>query len=240
MATGEASRVETTQVKSLQGTTVGTAEVDGSLFGEQGHPVLLREAVIMYRANQRLGTVKVKRRSEIRGSTKKQYRQKHTGRARHGDKKAPQYRGGGVAHGPEPRDHSFALPRKALRKALGTMLARKLADGEVVRWMGATFDKPSTKSAMRALESLGAAGSALVVGSGPVDRNLLLSLRNLPKVKALPAGEVTALDVVRHHRVVLLDGALEVLAERVARVGKGGHFHASPRAAAARAERSDR
>jgi ribosomal protein L4 len=73
-----------------------------------------------------------------------------------------------------------------------------------------------------------------------VDRNLLLSLRNLPKVKALPAGEVTALDVVRHHRVVLLDGALEVLAERVSRVGKGGHFHATPRTAAAGAERSDR
>jgi large subunit ribosomal protein L4 len=210
-------------VKSLREGKVGTAELDGEAFAGRSHPVLLREAVLMYQANRRVGTVKVKTRAEITGSTKKMYRQKHTGRARHGDKKAPLFRGGGVAHGPKPRDYSYSLPRKALRKALGIALARKLEDGEVVRWEGASFSKPSTKSAVQALASLGAERSALLVGGGPVDKNVLLSVRNLPGVRALPASEVTALDVAAHKALILLDGAFEVLRDRVARVGKGLH-----------------
>jgi large subunit ribosomal protein L4 len=209
------------QVKSLKGSKVGVADVDEASLGEGAHPVLMREAVLMYQANQRVGTVKVKTRAEVRGSTKKMYRQKHTGRARHGDSKPPSFRGGGVAHGPRPRDHSYALPRKALRKALRTVLLRKIDDGQVLRWEGPSFSKPSTKSARQALGMLEAQDSALLVSSGPMDANLILSVRNLPGVSALPANEVTAFDVVSHDRLILLDGAFEALAERTARTGKG-------------------
>ncbi len=207
-------------VKTLRGGTVATAEIDDAPFGGKQHPVILREAVLMYDANRRVGTAKTKTRGEVRGSTKKLYKQKHTGRARHGDKKAPLFRKGGVAHGPKPRDYRYALPRQALRKALKVALARKIADGEVFRWEGATFEKASTKAAVASLASLGA-DRALLVGGTTVDANLLLSVRNLPGVRALPAAEVTARDVAAHRALVLLDGAYEVLAERVARVGKG-------------------
>ncbi|MHC5009703.1 MAG: 50S ribosomal protein L4 [Planctomycetota bacterium] len=205
------------EVKSLQGTKVGTTDVDGSVFGERLHPVVLREAVLMYEANRRVGTHSTKTRSEVKGSTKKIYRQKHTGRARHGDRKANIFRGGGIAHGPKPRDYSYALPRKALKRAVQVALAGKFRDGEVLRWEGETIPggKPSTRAAVAALDRLGVDGNALIVSNGPVDRTLLLSVRNLPRVRALPATEVSAYDLVRHNFLILLDGAYEALVDRL-------------------------
>jgi large subunit ribosomal protein L4 len=212
-----------TKVRTLKGEKVGTSELDATAFGERLNPVVLREAVLMYEANRRVGTASTKSRSEINGSTKKIYRQKHTGRARHGDRKAPIFRGGGVAHGPKPRDYSYHMPRKALKRALQVALAGKLRDGEVVRWSGSTVEgAPSTKSVRVALERLDAASSALLVAPGPVDAALLLSVRNLPRIRALPAGEVSAYDVVAHHHLVLLDGAFEALQERVGYEGEEG------------------
>jgi large subunit ribosomal protein L4 len=207
-------------IKTLSGGALGEREVDDATFtlGERLHPVVLREAVLMYEANQRQGTVNTLTRRFVNGTTKKMSRQKHTGRARHGDRKAPIFRGGGVAHGPHPRDHGYAMPRKALRRALQVALAGKLRDGQVCTWQAADFARPNTREAHSALSTLDAVGSALVVSAGPVDRNLLLSVRNLPRVKALPASEVSAYDVVYHRSLVLLDGALEAL---VARIGGG-------------------
>ena len=122
----------------------------------------------------------------------------------------------GVAHGPHPRDFRTALPRKALRQALRVALAGKVRDAQVLRWEGATFEKPSTKAVSQALEALGAQGGALLVAGGPVDKNLLLSVRNLRRVRALPATELTAHDVVAHRWTVLLDGGFESLRDRLA------------------------
>jgi large subunit ribosomal protein L4 len=203
-------------IKTYRNGKVGSSDVDDATFGTDHHPVVLREAVLMYEANRRTGTVNTLTRRFVSGSTKKIYKQKHTGRARHGDKKAPIFRGGGVAHGPHPRDFSYQLPRQALKRALQVALAGKLRDGEVCHWEAARFDAPSTKAARAALLALGAARSALLVGEGPLDRNLLLSVRNLPRVKALPAAEVSAYDLVAHDHLVLLDGALDALVRRVA------------------------
>ncbi|MFV1958148.1 MAG: 50S ribosomal protein L4 [Planctomycetota bacterium] len=204
-------------VKSLSGDAVGTMALDVSAFEGRPNPVVLREAVLMYEARKRVGTASTKTRSEIRGTTHKMSRQKGGGRARHGDRKAPQFRGGGVAHGPRPRDYSYSMPRKALRRALRIALGGKLRDGEVVRWEGESLigDKPSTKAVRTALDHLGAVDSALLVAAGPVEPGLLLSVRNLPRVRVLPASDVNAYDLVRHHWLVLLDGAYEVLCERV-------------------------
>lgn len=205
------------EVKSLQGGKVGSATLDASPFEARENPVVLREAVLMYEARQRVGTHSTKTRSEIRGSTRKIFRQKGTGRARHGDRKAPGMRGGGIAHGPHPRDYGYSLPRKALAKALRIALSGKLRDGEVLRWEGAPIsgEQPSTRTVRQGLEALGADGSALIVAPGPVDRALLLSVRNLPRVRVLPAAEISAYDVVRHRWLVLLDGAYEALRARL-------------------------
>ena len=204
-------------IKTISGGTVGEAQVDDTTFnfGERMNPVVLRDAVIMYEANKRQGTVNTLTRRFVSGSTKKISKQKHTGRARHGDKKAPIFRGGGIAHGPHPRDHSYAMPRKALKRALQIALNGKLRDGQVSHWQGADFAAPSTKQAYDALSALEAAGSALIVSAGPVDRNLLLSVRNLKRVRALPAAEISAYDVVFHRNLVLLDGAMDALVARV-------------------------
>lgn len=204
------------EIKTLKGGKVATSTVDDAPFAGRLHPVVLREAVLMYEANKRVGTASTKTRSEVRGTTKKDRRQKGAGAARRGDKKAPQFRGGGVAHGPKPRDYSYSLPRKALKRALLVAIAGKLKDEEVLRWEGAAApDAPSTKTVRGALEVLGAADSALIVAPEAVDRNLLLSVRNLPRVRALPATEISAYDVVYHRWVVLLDGAWEKIVERL-------------------------
>jgi large subunit ribosomal protein L4 len=204
-------------IKTLNGSAVGESSLDDATFsfGQSMRPAVLRDAVIMYEANKRQGTVNTLTRRFVNGSGKKFQKQKHTGRARHGDKKAPIFRGGGVAHGPHPRDHSYAMPRKALTRALQVALAGKLRDGQVSRWEDASFDKPSTKDAHVALSALGAVGSALIVSNGPVDEALLLSMRNLQRVKALPASEVSAYDVVYYRNLILLDGALQALVARV-------------------------
>jgi large subunit ribosomal protein L4 len=206
------------EVKSLQaGGAIGSAKLDATAFERRENPVVLREAVLMYEARRRVGTACTKTRSQINGSTKKIYRQKGTGRARHGDRKAPSFRGGGVAHGPKPRDYSYSLPRKALVKALRIALSGKIRDSEVLRWEGSPIsgDAPSTKVLRQGLDALGATGSALIVSAGQVDKALLLSVRNLPKVRVLPAAEVSAYDAVRYHWLVLLDGAYEVLRSRL-------------------------
>ncbi|MDJ0973470.1 MAG: 50S ribosomal protein L4 [Planctomycetota bacterium] len=205
-------------IKSLANGNVGNAEVDTSAFGERHNPVVLREAVLMYEANRRQGTVQTRTRRFVSGTSAKFMRQKGSGRARHGDRRAPIFRGGGVAHGPHPRDFSYSMPKKALTKALQVAVSLKFRDEEVVSWSGASLDKPSTKTVAKALESLGAAPSALIVAPGKVDENIVLSVRNLPYVRAMPATELTAYDLVAHKHLVLLDGALEALAGRVASV----------------------
>ena len=218
-------------IKTYKSGKVGDTKIDDALFGERLHPVVLREAVLMYQANKRVGTAQTRTRRFVNGTSAKMYKQKHTGRARHGDKKAPGMRGGGVAHGPHPRDYSYKMPRKALKQALKVALSGKLRDGEIHRWEGASFDKPSTKGAIGVLEKLGASQSALFVYDAEADRNLRLSVRNLRRVKALSAAEVNAYDLVAHNDLVLLDGALETLLGRI-----GGAEEPAPAAKPAKAK----
>ena len=127
------------EIKTLKSGKIGTTTVDDASFTGRLHPVVLREAVIMYEANKRVGTASTKTRSEVNGTTKKDRRQKGSGAARRGDKKATQFRGGGVAHGPKPRDYSYSLPRKALKRALRVAIAGKLRTARScagkVRWL---------------------------------------------------------------------------------------------------------
>ncbi len=198
----------------------GTASLDASGLpvGAEGrgcNPVVLREAVLMYEANRRVGTASTKERHFVSGSTKKMFRQKHTGNARQGDGKAPHFRGGGVCFGPHPRSYSYAMPKKSLRRALGIALSRKVEDGEVTLVTGLALEKPSTKAYAKLLAAAQAGTSPLLVTAGPASRNVLLSNRNLQKSRVLPAAEVNARDVAACSRLLLAEGAYEALVARV-------------------------
>jgi len=200
----------------------GTATLDESRLLVKGrregrgfHPVVLRDAVRMYEANKRVGTVQTKERHFVSGSTKKMFKQKHTGNARQGDGKAPHFRGGGVCFGPHPKDWGFTLPKKALRKALAVALSRKLADGEVTVVSALSFDKPSTKAYAKFLASADAGHAPLLVTAAAADGNVLKSARNIPGSRVLPAAELNARDVAACTRLLLVDGAFDAIAERI-------------------------
>lgn len=201
--------------------SVGEVEVDASVVGDQVKRRLLQQAVRMYEANRRQGTVKTKTRGETAYTTRKPYKQKGTGRARRGDFNSPLLRGGGVVFGPRPRDYSYAMPRKALREALRSALRGKLDDGEVHALSSTAFAKPSTKTAAAALGALGCAASVCIV-TPQQNEMVYLSFRNIPRVAVVRAADLNAYDVLRHRRLVLVDDAWDVITARLSTFKRDG------------------
>jgi large subunit ribosomal protein L4 len=206
-----------TQVKSWGAGKAGHATLDAAPLGATVKMKLLRQAVRMYEANQRLGTHSTKTRGETNFSTRKPYKQKGTGNARRGDFNSPLLRKGGVIFGPRPRDYSHSLPRKALREALRSALAGKLRDGEIVTLAAADFTKPSTKAAAAALAGLGCDGTTCVVLPA-LSETVWKSFRNIRGCKVVPAAELNAHDVLLHRHVIFVDDAWDVLGKRLPKV----------------------
>ena len=202
------------KLKSWKAGKVGETEFDAAPFGGRVLYRTLKDAVVMYQANQRQGTAKVKGRSEVAGSGKKPWKQKHTGRARAGDRKSPIWRGGGTVFGPHPRDFTYHMPVKARRVALRSALAGKAADGEIVLATLPAFDVPAAKTARKLLADLGAPRKALVLIARPNDA-LWKSFRNFPGVLVRTAADVCAHDVGNGGLVIAEPGAIEALAARV-------------------------
>lgn len=200
------------KVYSTQGERKGA--FDPAAFGEKVLYRTLKDAVDMFQANQRQGTVKTKGRAEIALSGKKPWKQKHTGRARAGDKKSPIWRGGGTTFGPLPRDWSYHMPAKQRRVALRGALCGKFKDGEVALFDAAGFDKPSAKAARELLAKAGAPRRALIVLAQP-NVNVWKSFRNFPGLKVRTALELCAFDVISGGLVLAEQAALEALAARV-------------------------
>src|SRR5262245_15619530 len=152
-------------LKYLKQGAAGTSslEFDASGLGKKPKKIVLREAVLMYQARQRAGTHSTKNRSEVSGSGKKLWRQKHTGRARVGDKRMPHWRGGGIVHGPKPRDYSYAIPHKARSAALRQALLGKITDGELFIIDPLPLKEPKTSIVAKTLSQLGVGGSCLIV-----------------------------------------------------------------------------
>lgn len=199
------------EVKNEKGESVERLRLGREPFGQTVHLRNLRNAVVMYEANRRVGTADTLDRGEVAGSGRKIYRQKGTGRARHGDRQAPQFKGGGVAHGPHPRDHSYQIPRKARRLATRNALLSKLLDGEVVAIDALDFPEPKTGRMAGMLRALGISGtSTLVVDVMPSD-GLIKSARNLPGVSVRPVAEIHAWEVLRHHRLLITRAAVDAL-----------------------------
>lgn len=174
---------------------------------------LLKQVVLAYEANRRVGTASTKRRGEVTGSGRKLYRQKGTGFARMGDRRNPVRVGGGVAHGPRLRDYRQAIPRGMRRRALASALSGKLRDGEVRLLEGLSLAEPKTRAVAQMLERMGCGGSCLLVLPA-YDGVVLKSVRNLPRVVVREAREVTAYDLLRYHQVVFVGEALAQVMER--------------------------
>ncbi len=204
------------EVKVLQGGAVATKDVDAGAFGSKVLGRTLKDAIVMYEANARQGTVRAKTRSMVKGPNKKLWPQKHTGRARMGTPKSPLWRGGGRIHPPEPRDHSYAMPKQARRVALRNAIFTKFRDQEVAIADGWPTGKPNTKSAVGILRQLGMGGSATVV-TNENDRNLYLSLRNVPLIDVCTLADLNARQVLLRRYLVLTPSAFAALEQRFAK-----------------------
>ncbi len=206
----------TVDIVDLNNQKVGEVELADAVFGADINENLLYEAVRHFQAGRRAGTVKTKVRGDVQGSGKKLWKQKGTGRARMGSVRSPIWRHGGTVHGPQPRDYSYKLPRKMLLGALRSALSAKLRDGELK--VVQTFDlaDPKTKQAKAALARLEATRKVLVIENGE-NRNLTLSIRNLPGVTLLPTREVNAYHLLGHDRVLLSEAAARKFSEALAK-----------------------
>ena len=200
-------------VTTLEGKASGKVSVSDAVFGLEPRQDILHRMVRYQLAKRRAGTHDVKNRAEISATTKKMYKQKGTGSARHSTKKAPQFRGGGRAFGPTPRDHGFNLPKKvralALRHALSS---KKASDGIVV--MDDLAMKEAKTSALRGhLAKLGLE-NALFIGGAELDNNFRLAAQNVPHVDVLPIQGINVYDILRREKLVLSKSAVEALEER--------------------------
>jgi large subunit ribosomal protein L4 len=194
--------------------SLSEVDFDESLFGDRTRLRCLRTAALMYAANRRQGTASTKERGEIAGSTRKPWKQKHTGKARAGSRKSPLWRGGGTIFGPHPRDFGFRMPRKELRVALRGALFGKLRDREVGLVANLRFEKPASKAARAMLRAFdpkaGNASSCLVVLGAP-DPMAWRSLRNFPRITVVSADDVNADHMLRNRLVLLTEEAAERL-----------------------------
>ena len=193
---------------------VGTTDVDVTSLGKRSPRRVMRDAVLMYEANRRAGTHDTLTRSEVNDSKIKPWKQKHTGRARAGFKGSPLWVGGGIIHGPHPRDYSYSLPRKELRVATRAALAAKFRDGEVAFVDGFGLEAPKTKRVAQIIESLGMRGRWLIV-LPESDENVWKSARNIEGVSVLRAAEVNAYDLLKHRTVIFTPKSLELVRERI-------------------------
>lgn len=203
------------EVKSLAGETVGSAELKDEVFGVEVRSDILQRVVVWQLAKRRAGTHSTKQRSDVRGTTAKMYKQKGTGRARHGTRRVSQFRGGGVTFGPTPRSHEFDLPKKIRKLGLKCALSSKLRDGKLIVIDTAELGEPRTKALSQQLGKLGI-GSALLVVAGEPERNLALASRNLPLFDLLPQEGANVYDVLRRDTLVLTQDAARLLEERLA------------------------
>ena len=196
----------------MRGEVTGEIELADSVFGAPINRALLHQAVVAYLANQRQGTQSALTRAEVRGGGRKPWRQKGTGRARHGSIRAPQWTGGGVAFAPKPRSYRQALNKKQRRLAMCSALSSKVEGNAVKVIDGAEFSEIKTKNIVAFLNAIGAAGKTLIVSSEP-DRNLILSARNLPGVKTTLATTLNVYDILNCDNFVVLKDAVAKIEE---------------------------
>ena len=200
-------------VYNMDGEKVSEIDLVDEIFNVPVKQHLLHEVVTMQLANRRAGTAATKGRSEVRGSGKKPYRQKGTGRARAGSRKSPLWRGGGVVFGPRPRNYAYKVPKKVSRQALKMALTSKLQENALIVLDKLDLETVKTK---RFVEVMGAlkAREALIVTDRELE-NLELSARNVPRVKVLRWEGLNVYDILKFEHLILLEPSVKQLEGRL-------------------------
>jgi large subunit ribosomal protein L4 len=195
------------------GQQVDRIQVDEAILGGCVRYALLKQAIVMYHANKRVGTVATKSRSYVAGSTRKLFRQKGTGNARAGTRRNGKRVGGGVTFAKDPRDFRQAMPRKQRMLARDSAVLAKLRSNEVVVIDGLSFEKPRTKDFVAVLKNLKIDRSCLVA-IPEYDENVYKSVRNVQKVDVLPVADLNAAEIVNHRRMLFTKDALTSFLDR--------------------------
>jgi large subunit ribosomal protein L4 len=201
-----------TAVYDMTGKQVGEIELSDSIFGIKPNKAVLHQMVVNYLANQRQGTQSTLTRAEVRGGGRKPWKQKGTGHARQGSTRAPQWRHGGVAFGPKPRDYSYSLNKKVKRLAMKSALSSKVLYGEICVLDAITLDEIKTNSIVQMLKALGTERKALIV-TASVDEKVIKSARNIPGVKTTIVGNLNVYDILKYDKFIVLKDAVAAIEE---------------------------
>src|SRR6201996_2489233 len=200
------------EIKTFEGAAAGTIELPEAIFGVKPRADIMARVVHWQLSKRRAGTHKTKGMGEVQGTTKKPYRQKGTGNARQGSLRAPQFRTGGVVHGPVPRSHAYNLNKKVRRLGLISALSQKQAEGKLVVLDAAAGTK--TAALAKQLKALGWR-SALIVDQA-VDAGFLRASRNIPGVDVLPTLGANVYDILNHDVLAITTAGVAALKERLA------------------------
>jgi large subunit ribosomal protein L4 len=201
-------------VRNIKGEKVSEMELSDDVFNVEVKSAVLHDVVKMQLAKRRAGTACVKNRSDVKGSTRKLFRQKGTGRARRGDVKSPLLRGGGVVFGPHPRSYAYDLPKKVRQLALKMALSSKLKNNTLTILDDITLDGIKTKNFVAVMEALEARKALIVISEE--NRNLVLSARNVPGVKVLKAEGLNVYDILRYDDLLLVPSSVRSIEGRFA------------------------
>ncbi|RZO68803.1 MAG: 50S ribosomal protein L4 [Parvularculaceae bacterium] len=200
-------------VRTLDDGAAGSIDLDDGVFGLEPRKDILHRMVVYQLAKRQQGTHKAKERNEVRATGKKFVRQKGSGGARHGDRKAPQFRGGGKAHGPRVRSHAISLPKKVRALAMKHALSAKVAANELVVIDGTSLGEVKTKALKERFGKIGLENALIV--DAEVDAKFGLAARNIPNVDVLPLVGANVYDILRRDKLVLTKAAVEGLEARL-------------------------
>ena len=199
-------------VYNISGQKVGDMDLSDDIFAVEINKVAMHSAVVNYLANARQGTQSTKTKAEVRGGGKKPWRQKGTGRARQGSIRNPQWTGGGVALGPKPRSYKYALPKKVRRIALKSALTSKVVENNIIVLDDLKLEAIKTKEMVNVLNNLKVDSSALIV-LPEVDRNVVLSARNIESVKTTTTNSINTYDILRYNKFIVTKDAVAKIEE---------------------------
>jgi len=194
-------------VYSLTGEVVKHIEISDRVFAVPLNQAVVHQALVRQRANARQGTASTKTRSQVSGSSRKLFRQKHTGMARAGNRKSPLRRGGGITFGPKPRSYRQAMPKKMRQLAIRCALSAKARDEELVVLEQLKLEEPRTKQMVGILAALEVDSSALIVTSEP-EENVVKSARNLAGIKTMPANILNVVDILSYKMLLMTEAAV--------------------------------
>jgi len=198
-----------TNLYGSDGKEAGTIDLPENLFGLTPRRHHLWRGVTTHLSRQRLGTISTKTKGDVSGGGKKPFRQKGTGNARQGSIRAVQFVGGGIAHGPKPRDYSLELPKKMRRQILAESLSDKAQQGKLKIVESLSFDAAKTKTAVGFLKSLGVEGTKCLIILDDSHKATLKSFRNIPLATVMSRENLNAYEVINHEMVVFTRGALD-------------------------------